>query len=98
MAEHWVASRLFGCNKYLHSIVSHPNGGAQPPGGFRSSTKLDLKCCKYETHNYWSLDSLVGWSGSREALLPPRPLRTPRATFTARGSSTGKPCFTRAGK
>ena len=24
MAEHWVASRLFGCNKYLHSIVSHP--------------------------------------------------------------------------
>ena len=37
------------------------------------------------------------WSGSQGALLPPSPLRTVRATFTAHGSSTGKPCFTRAG-
>jgi len=31
MAEHWVASRLFGCNKYLHSIVSHHNAKAHLP-------------------------------------------------------------------
>ena len=34
----------------------------------------------------------------RLALLPPPPLRTVRATFTAHGSSTDKPRFTGAGR
>ena len=34
-----------------------------------------------------SADSQVGWSGSQGALLPPSPLRTVLATFTAHGSS-----------
>jgi len=36
----------------------------------------------------------VGWSGSRGALLPPSPLRTALATFTARGSSRSNAPFT----
>jgi hypothetical protein len=27
LAAQWVTSRSFGCNKYLHDFVSHPNGG-----------------------------------------------------------------------
>src|SRR5262245_58780119 len=36
------------------------------------------------------LKAAVSWSGSEEALLPPRPLRTVQADFSAYGSSTGQ--------
>jgi hypothetical protein len=48
-----------------------------------------------KTGNNETLDQVVGWSGSQGALLPPSPLRTVRATFTAHRSSLCKRPFDR---
>jgi hypothetical protein len=39
-----------------------PNGGAEPPCGWHSVTKLDLKCCKGKINLKRILDSKVGSS------------------------------------
>ena len=46
------------------SFASHepPNGGAEPPCGWRSVTRLDLKYCKGKINLKKTLDSKVGSS------------------------------------
>jgi len=61
VAENRVTSRLFGCDKYFHDFVSHPNGGHNPPGRAMQDLLHYKTVCKCKSADAKRAEGPVGF-------------------------------------